>query len=89
VVTWGSGAALKALAMGVPVFHTFPQWIGAGAANPLGSDLEKPFRGDRLPMFRRLAWAMWPLHELESGAAFAALLGGAQCSKSLPSLSAA
>lgn len=74
VVTWGSGAALKAIAAGVPVFHGFPQWIGAGAALPQSADLEQPFLGDRLPMFRRLAWAMWRLDEIERGEPFAALL---------------
>lgn len=32
VVTWGSAAALRALAWGIPAFHGFPAWIGADAA---------------------------------------------------------
>ena len=31
MATWGSGAALKALMLGVPVFYDFPKWIGAPA----------------------------------------------------------
>lgn len=77
-VTWGSGAALKAIAAGVPVFHGFKQWIGAPAARPQAHDLEDPFLGARAPMFRRLSWAMWRLDEIESGEAFRALLPAAR-----------
>lgn len=74
VVTWHSGAALHALLLGVPVFHDFPRWIGAGAARPL-SDFERgPMRGDRLATFRRLAWAMWTDEEVRSGEAFRSVL---------------
>ena len=75
-VTWGSGAGIKALAAGIPVFHGFPSWIGAPAALPFGpeADLERPLLGDRLPMFRRLAWAQWSLGEIQSGEAFAWLM---------------
>jgi hypothetical protein len=73
-LTWGSGAAIKALVAGVPVFYDFPQWIGAPAAKQGKTDLEAPWLGDRLPMLRRLAWAQWSLAELESGEAFAWLL---------------
>ena len=34
VVTWGSSAAIKALAAGVPAFYCFPPWIG-GACSPV------------------------------------------------------
>lgn len=74
-VTWGSGAGIKALAYGVPVFHDFSMWIGAPAARALkGADIEDPFLGDRLPMFERLAWAQWSLAEVQSGEAFRCLL---------------
>lgn len=103
-VTWGSGAALKALVAGVPVFHGLRDWIGGPAARlwpgegsgsarrggqankPKGSvpgpascetpfaSFEEPFLGDRLPMLRRLAWAMWERDEIRSGEAFAWLL---------------
>lgn len=76
-VTWGSGAAIKALAVGVPVFHEFPRWIGAPASRFGLLELEEPWMGDRSPMFQRLAWAQWTLAEIESGEAFAWLLGSA------------
>lgn len=79
VVTWGSGAAIKALAMGVPVFYDLPRWIGAPAARPLKALLagEAPRRDDaaRLDMFRALAWAQWRLGEISNGEAFRHLLG--------------
>lgn len=77
VVTWGSGAAWKALRMGVPVFYDFDRWIGAPGAMPLrGADIECPLRCDvaRLRAFRRMAWAQWKLSEIQSGEAFRALL---------------
>ncbi len=70
-LTWGSGGAIKALVMGIPVQYDFPQWIGAAAATRIG---ERLFRGDRLPMLRRLAWAQWRLSEIEDGTAFEHLL---------------
>lgn len=78
-VTWGSGAALKALLWGIPVAYSMPKWIGAGAALPLHSLLREsapPVRDDarRLVMFRRLAWAQWTLEEIQAGEPFAALL---------------
>lgn len=73
-LTWGSGAALKALVVGVPVFHSFPQWIGAPAARQWPADVEQPFLGDRLPMLRRMAWAMWELEEIARGEPFRHLL---------------
>lgn len=80
-LTWGSGAALKALALGVPVIYGFPKWIGASAATPVGSDLANLFMGDRVPMFSRLAWAMWNTDEIASGEAFARLLSPSTKSK--------
>lgn len=78
VVTWGSGAALKALARGIPAFHSMPNWIGAAASLPVSSlllrDPGKRNNEDRLAMFRRLAWAQWNLEEVSSGKAFADLL---------------
>jgi hypothetical protein len=63
-VTWGSGAAIKALMMGVSVISEMPRWIGWQDNTEAG----------RLGMFRALAWAQWELHEIESGEAFACLL---------------
>lgn len=73
-VTWASAAGLKALMLGVPVFHGCPSWIGGSAAMPVSSDLDQPFLGDRLPMFRRLACAMWNTEEIATGEPFRCLL---------------
>ncbi len=75
-VVWASGAGIKAIAAGIPVFHDFDKWIGAGAATRLRhADFEKPFLGDRLPMFERLAWSQYSIEEITSGFAFRWLLG--------------
>jgi hypothetical protein len=75
VVTWGSGAALKALLLGIPCFHSFAQWIGAEASTLLQwADFDKPQRPERLPMFRKIAWGMWRVSEIADGTAFRALL---------------
>ncbi len=66
VFTWGSGAALKALLWGIPTHADMPGWIGKQDNTDAG----------RLAMFRRLAWAMWRLEEIASGAAFRHLLEG-------------
>jgi hypothetical protein len=70
VVTWNSGAALKALMFGVPVWYAFPQWIGAEAASRVGEPLVKD-DAKRLAMFRRLAHSMFQLDEIASGEPFA------------------
>ncbi|MDW3204579.1 MAG: hypothetical protein R8L07_03470 [Alphaproteobacteria bacterium] len=76
VLTWGSGAALKALMMGIPVAYWFDRWIGGPAARPGRNGVDRPLRDDaaRLSMFRRLAWAMWELEEVASGEPFRHLL---------------
>lgn len=77
VVTWHSGAALLALMAGVPVWYGFPDWIGAQAGLPLAQFGKVPAKrddADRLAMFRRLAWAMWEVDEIHSGAAIKHLL---------------
>lgn len=75
VLTWSSGAAVKAIAAGIPAFHDMPNWIGAPAAKHGFSDLERPFLGDRMPMFHRLSHAQWSVDELASGEPFARILG--------------
>lgn len=64
VITWGSGAAIKALLMGIPVKSYMPNWIGEQDNTDDG----------RLAMFRRLAWAQWTLDEIASGLPFRRLL---------------
>lgn len=59
VVTWGSGAAIHALAWGIRVKSEMPNWIGEQDNTDEG----------RLAMFRRLAWAQWRLEEIASGEA--------------------
>lgn len=67
-VTWASGAGIKALIAGVPVFHQLEHWIGAPAASTT-LEIESPWMGDRLPMLQRLAWAQWTWDEIRSGEA--------------------
>lgn len=64
VVTWGSGAAIKALLWGIRVQSHMPGWIGEQNNTDAG----------RLAMFRRLAWAQWSLAEIASGEPFKRLL---------------
>lgn len=59
VITWGSGAAVHALAWGIPVESQMPNWIAAQDNTDAG----------RLAMFRRLAWSQWRLEEIASGEA--------------------
>lgn len=71
-VTWASGAAIKALCHGVPVFHGLKQWIGAPAARN-NLDIEDPKRWGRGEMLHRLAWAQWTVDEITSGWPFRVL----------------
>jgi hypothetical protein len=64
VITWGSGAAIKALCLGISVQSYLPNWIGEQDNTDLG----------RLKMFRQLAWAQWTIDEINSGAPFGRLL---------------
>jgi hypothetical protein len=75
VVTWASGAAVKAIIAGVPVFYAAPHWILSGAAKRDLREIETPWRGDRRPHLERMAWAQWRVDEIASGAPFRRLLG--------------
>lgn len=68
-VTWNSAAGLQALMLGVPVWSAGP-WIGSAAARPLAEWGAEPKRDEssRLEMFRWLAWGMWTLDEIRTGA---------------------
>lgn len=81
VLTWASSAALQALALGVPVYYELPGWIGAGASRPLAEFDKEPLRDDaaRLEMFRRMAWTMWQIDEIDNGTALAHVLGKQEC----------
>lgn len=74
-VTWASGAGVKALVAGVPVFHQLEKWIGASASQYLpGADIEEPYTGDRDAMIRAVSWSQWSGSEIASGEALARLL---------------
>lgn len=73
-VTWGSGAGIKAICAGVPVFHEMPNWIGATAAKYGIADIENPWRGDRTEMLQRLGWLQWSADEIATGEPFWRLL---------------
>ncbi len=64
VITWGSGAAVKALMLGITVTSEMPNWIAEQENTNAG----------RLAMFRRLAWAQWRIEEIASGEPFKRLL---------------
>lgn len=64
VVTWGSGAAVKALMWGCKVESYMPGWIGAC------DETEE----DRLRCLREMAWGQARLSEIGSGEAFERLL---------------
>lgn len=74
VVTWGSGAAIKALQAGIPAFHEFERWIGAPGAALLDGQVEHCNTPDRSLLWKRISWAQWELGEIGSGEAFDALL---------------
>jgi hypothetical protein len=73
-VTWASGAGIKAICYGIPVFYELERWIGAPAAKFGLEELETPFLDDRLPMLKRLAWSQFTSEEILSGEAMAWLL---------------
>lgn len=73
VITYASAAAIKAIAYGVPAFYLMPEWVGKQGA-VFGTDIEKPFKGDRTPMFHTVGWAQWTPDEVWTGKAFKGLL---------------
>jgi hypothetical protein len=79
-VTWASSAALRALQLGVPVWCDNPLFVAADAcavvppSGPLGQSLCDD--ATRLDVFRRLAWGVWELSEIQSGHAIRAVISG-------------
>lgn len=75
-VTWGSGAALKAICAGVPVFYDFTRWIGRHCADTLNRGVETPLRSEELReyMLDRLAWAQHRVSEIATGEPFRRLM---------------
>jgi hypothetical protein len=74
VVTWASGAAVRAIIAVIPVFYEAPHWILEGAARKGIDDIENPWTGDRTPHLERMAWAQWSVEEIASGVPFRLLL---------------
>lgn len=73
VVTWASNVANEALLAGVPTFRAAPYHVNEAALSDLQLLLDFP-HPDRLPAFRKLAWAQWSLREIEDGSALKFLL---------------
>lgn len=63
VHTWASSAAIRAIVEGIPVYHSAPHWIGAGAG-PL----------TQREVLHRVAWGQWHHEEIATGEPFARLL---------------
>lgn len=74
IVTWASGAGIKAIVEGYPVFYEMPYWLGSLAASPLDADLEGPYLGERDTLLHTLSWAMWRPHEIAESEPFRHLL---------------
>lgn len=67
VVTWASGAAIKALAAGIPVVYGYRHWIaGMGGVYIDDWDGSTP-RGDREAAMNRCAWGTWSVDEISQG----------------------
>lgn len=79
VVTWASGAAIKALALGIPVYYAFEKWIAAAACH-LGFNVNHPVPVEealRYHSFHRIGWAQWSVEEIACGEPFNVLLSAA------------
>ena len=74
VVTWASGAAIKAIRAGIPCFYEMDGWIGNCAATRLADQLERCDTPDPGELWRRVSWGQWTMAEIESGEAFDRLL---------------
>ena len=74
VVTWASGAGVKAIRAGVPCFYEMDKWIAGCAAARLADQIERCDTPDRGMLWRLVSWAQWTLAEIETGEAFDRLL---------------
>lgn len=79
VVTWGSGAGIKAIRAGVPTFYELDGWIGGCAATRLADSMDRCDIPDRGELWRRVSWGQWALVDIESGEAFDRLLHEESC----------
>lgn len=74
-VTWGSGAGIKCITLGVPVVYGFKNWIARDSALHIDEfKIENLFRGDRTKTMCNVFSAMWELQEIYDGRPFAELL---------------
>ena len=74
-VTWGSGAGIKAITLGVPVVHGLQNWIAKDSSLHISEfDMKKLFRGDRTKTFCNVFSAMWNLQEIYDARPFVELL---------------
>lgn len=74
VVTWGSGAALKSMLMGVPVVSDFKEWIGfAGSTYLPDYDFKSNLEPDRGKVFDLVASSIFTLEEIERGLIYGAV----------------
>lgn len=76
-VIWSSGAGIRALIEGIPVFYTAPHWVcEASAFKGLPCIESPPMEGlDALRMraLHRMAWGQWSVAEISSGEPFVRL----------------
>jgi hypothetical protein len=73
-VTWGSGAGVRALVLGVPVFYELRGWVGQHAATFGVSTWSTPWRPDRGQMMAHVAGAQWSDVEVATGEPFMRLI---------------
>lgn len=73
-VIWTSSAGVHSLLAGVPVISEAAHWIAKSVAGESIAQIEAPPMRERLPAFRRLAWANWSLAEIQSGEALGYVL---------------
>lgn len=73
-VVWGSGAGIKCIIAGIPVFHYLEKWIGGDSAIFNPSTFEAPYRGTRKLTLTKVAWAQWTVDEIQQGIALECLL---------------
>lgn len=74
VVTWASGAAIKAIRAGLPCFYEMDGWIGNCSATRLADQIEQCDTPNRGELWRRVTWAQWTMAEIECGEAFDGLI---------------
>ena len=74
---WSSACGVEALISGVPVVYAAPHWIAQDSATPLSafSDVEKIPYIDPAAGLNKAFSNQWTLKQIETGEAFAALLG--------------